>query len=95
MKREGKKTCMLFMKTNNLTLSLSYNNKNEKSIIITHYNKNNFVIKQKKNKSMYTCMIRYNSFPMGELICLQLLLNILVFNQIHFPVASNTLYTHV
>lgn len=26
---------------------------------------------------MYKCIIRYNSFPVGELLCLQLLLNIL------------------
>lgn len=41
-----------------------------KSIILKRYNKNNFVIKQKRTrqKSMYKCMIRYNSFPMGELL---------------------------
>lgn len=41
-----------------------------------------------RQKSMYKCMIRYNGFPPGELLCLQLSLNILVFNQINFPVAS-------
>lgn len=45
--------------------------------------------KKEKTKPMYKCMIRPNSFPVGELLCLQLLLNTSVFNQIYFPVASN------